>query len=55
MPWDRYILQQFQSALPRGEPDESQYYGPYNTLLNYLFPKEESYMVVPQYKRPTQL
>lgn len=55
MPWERYIVQQFQSALPRGELDESQYYGPYNTLLHYLFPPSESYMVVPQYKRPTQL
>lgn len=55
MPWDKYILAQFQSALPLGEHDESQYYGPYNTLLTDLFPKEENYMVVPQYKRPTQL
>lgn len=52
MPWDKYILRQFESALPLGEHDESRYYGPYNTLLGDLFPKEEGYMVVPRYKRP---
>ncbi|KAF8515596.1 hypothetical protein BDD12DRAFT_811098 [Trichophaea hybrida] len=54
MPWDEYTLEQFESALPRGEYDESEYYGPYNSLLNDLFPKQEHYMVVPQYKRPEQ-
>ncbi|KAL7267724.1 hypothetical protein RUND412_009677 [Rhizina undulata] len=34
----------FESALPKGEYDESEYYGPYNGLLNDLFPKEEHYM-----------
>lgn len=43
------------SALPHGEYDGSEYYGPYNGLLNDLFPKQEHYMVVPQYKRPAQL
>ncbi|KAI5810120.1 hypothetical protein DFH27DRAFT_606548 [Peziza echinospora] len=33
MPWKDYILEQFESAIPRGGHDESQYYGPYNTLL----------------------
>ncbi|RPB26085.1 hypothetical protein L211DRAFT_821000 [Terfezia boudieri ATCC MYA-4762] len=28
--------------------------GPYNTLLNYLFPFEEDFVVVPQFKRPEQ-
>lgn len=55
MPWDEYILEQFESALPEGEYDESEYYGPYNSLLNDLFLKEEHYMVVPLFKRPTQL
>ncbi|KAF8424067.1 hypothetical protein EV426DRAFT_600437 [Tirmania nivea] len=27
MPWDEFILEQFQSVLPLGEHDESQYYG----------------------------
>ena len=49
------ILEQFQSAPPLGENDESEYYGPYCGLLHYLFPREEHYMVVPQYKRPTEL
>ena len=55
MPWDEYTLAQFESALPQGEYDESEYYGPYNGLLNDLFPKNEHYMVVPQYKRPAHL
>ncbi|KAF8461281.1 hypothetical protein BDZ91DRAFT_737655 [Kalaharituber pfeilii] len=55
MPWDEYTLEQFQTTLPLGEYDESRYYGPYNGLLSDLFPKQEHYMVVPQYKRLTQL
>lgn len=55
MPWKDYILEQFESALPLGEHDESQYYGPYTTLLTKFFPAKEHYMVVPQYKRPRQL
>ena len=55
MPWDEFILEQFETAIPLGEYDESRYYGPYNTLLTKLFPGEEHYMVVPQYKRPRQL
>ena len=55
MPWDEFILEQFESALPLGEHDESQYYGPYATLLFKLFPANEHYMLVPQYKRPRQL
>ncbi|RPA96093.1 hypothetical protein L873DRAFT_1616262, partial [Choiromyces venosus 120613-1] len=35
--------------------DESKFYGPYNVLLNYLFPFEEEYVVVPQYKRSAEL
>jgi len=31
---------------------ESLFYGPYNTLLHYLFPPQEHYMVVPKYQRP---
>jgi len=54
MPWDEFILEQFESAIPLGEYDESQYYGPYNSLLHDLFPAKEHYMVVPQ-KRPRQL
>jgi len=55
MLWNEFILEQFATAIPLGEYDESRYYGPYNTLLNKLFPMEEHYMVIPQYKWPRQL
>lgn len=55
MLWDEFILEQFESATQGGESDESYYYGPYNSLLTDLFPKEEHYMIVPQYKRPARL
>ncbi|RPB23134.1 hypothetical protein L211DRAFT_787553, partial [Terfezia boudieri ATCC MYA-4762] len=29
-------------------------WGPYNTLLNYLFPFKEDFVFVPQFKRPEQ-
>ncbi|KAJ7481294.1 hypothetical protein B0H11DRAFT_2280223 [Mycena galericulata] len=35
----------------RTTPDESQWYGPVNTLLAYLFPLQE-YEIAPQYKGP---
>jgi len=54
MVWDNYILEQFQTAVPGGEHDESRYYGPYCTLLHQLFPAPEHFMLVPQYKRPEQ-
>jgi len=49
------ITEVFELARQPGETDESQYYGPYNVLLNYFFPHEERYVVVPQYKRPIEL
>ncbi|KAG0125800.1 hypothetical protein HOY82DRAFT_130138 [Tuber indicum] len=55
MPLPETITEMFELAKQTGETDESQYYGPYNVLLSYFFPHEERYMVVPQYKRPTQL
>lgn len=30
---DEYTVAQFQTAIPLGEHEESEYYGPYNTLL----------------------
>ena len=51
---ENYIQKQFQPAIPLGEHDESQYYGPYNTPLTKLFPGKEHHMVVPQYERPRQ-
>ncbi|KAG0638021.1 hypothetical protein HOY80DRAFT_1016582 [Tuber brumale] len=55
MPLPETITEVFELARQTGETDESQFYGPYNVLLNHFFPHEERYVVVPQYKRPTQL
>ncbi|KAF8424319.1 hypothetical protein EV426DRAFT_509185, partial [Tirmania nivea] len=30
--------------------DESEWYGPFNALLNHVFPMDEDYVLVPQYK-----
>lgn len=54
MPWPTQIVKLFDLAKSRGERDESEFYGPFNTLLNYLFPYDEDYEIVPQYKRPEQ-
>ncbi|KAF8426558.1 hypothetical protein EV426DRAFT_591821 [Tirmania nivea] len=55
MPWPSKIATLFELATVDGERDESEWYGPYNALLNYLFPVEEDYVIVLQYKRPEQL
>lgn len=44
MTWDDSILEQFEH--------ESEYCGPYNTLLTTLFPCTEHYQVAPQYRGP---
>ncbi|KAF8147892.1 hypothetical protein B0H34DRAFT_680070 [Crassisporium funariophilum] len=51
MPWIDTILEQFETV-DRFTTDESEYYGPYNTLLTDLFPHTEHYQVTPQYKGP---
>ncbi|PPQ93608.1 hypothetical protein CVT25_005460, partial [Psilocybe cyanescens] len=51
MPWIDTILEQFQT-IDRFTTDESEYYGPYNTLLTGLFPHTEHYQVTPRYKGP---
>ena len=48
------MVKAFELTLPRGELEESEYYGSYNAILSHLFPIEEDYLVVPQYKRPKQ-
>jgi len=53
MPWPDYILEQFDTVTPLGEVDEVEYYGPFNGLLQEVFPSPEHFMVVPQYKHPT--
>ena len=54
MPWPNWVLTKFTTI--RGGIDqitqESQLYGPYNTMLQFLFPPQEDYMIVPQYQRP---
>ncbi|RPA96080.1 hypothetical protein L873DRAFT_1262723 [Choiromyces venosus 120613-1] len=55
MPLPDTISKVFELARQDGKGDESSFYGPYNVLLNYLFPFEEEYVVVPQYKRHAEL
>ncbi|KAK7035053.1 RPN6-N domain-containing protein [Favolaschia claudopus] len=45
-----YVSDRFQ-LFNRATSDESEWYGPINTLLGYLFPPQE-YEVAPQYKGP---
>ena len=54
MPWPTIITEAFELARAGGQTDESRFYGPFNMLLNHLFPFEDRYMVVPQWKRPEQ-
>jgi hypothetical protein len=51
MPWGATILEQFQ-LVNRYTTDESEYYGPYITLLTDLFPHTDHYQVAPQFKGP---
>ena len=51
-PWPEYIHQSFNSAIisDPGGRDESVFYGPFNRLLNTLFPVDGPYEIVPQFK-----
>lgn len=51
MPWPAKIVRSFDLANSGGEKDESEFYGSFNMLLNYLFPYEEDYEIVLQFKR----
>jgi len=51
MPWEATIVEQFR-LITYNTPDESQYYGPYITLLTDLFPHEERYQLGLQCKGP---
>jgi len=53
MPWPQYIFNCF-SSIPNIPTQESDYYGPYDALLNYLFPPAEGFMVSPQHKEPNK-
>ena len=54
MPFPETILKQFRSV-NHSTTDESEYYGPYTSLLTDLFPHDENFQVVPQLKGPTFL
>ncbi|RPA90713.1 hypothetical protein L873DRAFT_1820642 [Choiromyces venosus 120613-1] len=54
MPWASKIIKLFEITKSEGGRDESQFYGPYKVLLNYLFPFEQDFVVAPHYKRPQQ-
>ncbi|KAF8500632.1 hypothetical protein BU17DRAFT_59027 [Hysterangium stoloniferum] len=52
MTWSDSVAEQF-SLVNLYTTDESDFYGPYNTLLFELFPAIEHYQVSPQFKRIT--
>ena len=49
MPWTEAIQKQF-SLVDCFATEESNWYGPFNTLLFELFPTSEHYQITPQYK-----
>lgn len=50
MPWPEFITSQFE-LVNKFTTEESDYYGPFNALLNQLFPASEYYQIAPQFKR----
>lgn len=52
MPWSSGVTLQF-SLVDIFATEESDFYGPYNTLLFELFPASENYQVSPRFKRIT--
>ena len=51
MTWADTIREQF-DLVDRFTTDETEYYGPYNTLLTDIFPHAEYFQIIPQYKGP---
>ncbi|KAF8491306.1 hypothetical protein JB92DRAFT_2753249 [Gautieria morchelliformis] len=49
MPWPGFITFQFE-LVNKFTANESEYYGPFNALLNELFPASEDYQVAPHFK-----
>jgi hypothetical protein len=47
--WPDQIHDRFTRIPPN--PQEADFHGPYNKLLNYVFPPDSNYTVVPQYKK----
>ncbi|GLB41647.1 hypothetical protein LshimejAT787_1002470 [Lyophyllum shimeji] len=55
MPWPSHVLNSFSPVLEQDETEkESDYYAPYNTLLAYLFPPADHFMVVIAYEDPSE-
>ena len=50
MTWSESVIEQF-SLVDFYTHEESDFYGPYNTLLFEHFPPSEHYQIMPQYKR----
>lgn len=46
MPWPEFITLQFE-PVNKFTTEESDYYRPFNTLLNQLFPASEHYQIAP--------
>jgi len=51
MPWPSYIKRSF-DLVNQTTTNEWEYYGPYNSLLNHLFPPSDDFEVCPYYKGP---
>jgi hypothetical protein len=51
MTWADTIREQF-DLVDRFTTAETEYYGPYNTLLTDIFPHAEYFQIIPQYKGP---
>ena len=56
MPWPAYVFETFEAITGgvNAPTDGLLFCGPYNTLLAYLFPPTEHYMISPQLKRPPE-
>lgn len=50
MPWSDAVVEQFE-IVDLHTTEESDFYGPFNSLLIELFPSSEHYQVSPQFKR----
>lgn len=51
--WPSTLLTLFE-AVKWDSGDENDLLGPYNALLDFCFPWEEGWIVVPQFRRPTK-
>ena len=51
MAWPDHIIEKF-DIVDVNTTDESEYFAPYNALLNFLFPSEQHFAIAPQYKGP---